>query len=93
MSAGVRRVYKASVGYGLGIVLAAASAFAAQPTYLTLESLLQKGWEVAGYAGTADNRSSLLLLKKAGETYLVQCSTFHDVTRTPRVSTNCYELR
>ena len=60
---------------------------------LTIEGLMRSGWEVAGYASTADNRSSLILFKKAGETYLVQCATFHDVTRTPRVITNCYELR
>jgi hypothetical protein len=93
MAASVRRVLEACARHGIATGLAITAAVAAPPVYLTLESLLQKGWEVAGYAGTADNRSSLLLLKKAGEMYLVQCSTFHDVTRTPRVSTNCYELR
>ena len=71
--------------------LGIASALAALP--LTITSLLQSGWEIAGYVGTGDNRATIILFKKPGETYLVQCATFHDVTRTPRVTTNCYELR
>ncbi len=59
----------------------------------TIEALLQKGWEIAGYVGTGDNRATIILFKKPGEAFLVQCATFHDVTRTPRVTTNCYELR
>jgi hypothetical protein len=60
---------------------------------LTVERLLSDGWQVAGYTGTFDNRSSLILFRHADRKYLVQCSVLHDVTRTPRVNMNCYELR
>lgn len=83
--------------FALIFAWAAVLALAASPVRsapaLTIESLLQKGWEIAGYVGTGDNRATIILFKKAGETYFVQCASFHDVTRTPRVSTNCYELR
>lgn len=47
---------------------------------------------VAGYVGTFDNRSSLILFRNKAKPYLVQCSILYDVTRNPRVVTNCYEL-
>ncbi|MWV21920.1 hypothetical protein FVE89_07880 [Methylobacterium sp. 2A] len=59
---------------------------------LSIERLNAEGWEIAGYTGTFDNRSSLILFRKRDRTYLVQCSILYDVTRSPRVVTNCYEL-
>lgn len=64
----------------------------AQPEH-TIQRLLEGGWEIAGYAGTFDNRSTVILFRHKDRTFLVQCSTLHDVTRTPRLVTNCYELR
>jgi len=71
----------------LGSVLAAS---AAEP--LTIERLSADGWEIAGYTGTFDNRSSLILFRRKDTKYLVQCSILYDVPRNPRVITNCYEL-
>lgn len=78
-----------SLGFALplGAVLAAS---AAEP--LTIERLSAEGWEIAGYTGTFDNRSSLILFRKKDTRYLVQCSILYDVTRNPRVITNCYAL-
>ena len=78
-----------SLGFALplGAVLAAS---AAEP--LTIEQLSADGWEIAGYTGTFDNRSSLILFRKKDTKYLVQCSILYDVTRNPRVITNCYAL-
>ena len=59
---------------------------------LTIERLLDEGWEVAGYAGTLDNRSALILFRNKDKKYLVQCSTLYDVTRASRITLNCYEL-
>jgi len=59
---------------------------------ITVEKLLEDGWEIAGYAGTFDNRSSMLLLRHKDKHYLVQCSILYDVTRSPRLITNCYEV-
>jgi hypothetical protein len=59
---------------------------------ITIESLLKGGWKIAGYAGTFDNRTSLILFQHPTEPYLVQCGTIHDVTRTPRTFSNCYAL-
>jgi hypothetical protein len=59
---------------------------------LSIERLTADGWEIAGYAGTLDNRSSLILFRRKDRPYLVQCSILYDVTRSPRVVTNCYEL-
>lgn len=59
----------------------------------SIEQLLKSGWEVAGYASNADNRSTFILLKNSAQPYLVQCLTGYDVTRTPRVFQNCYKLR
>jgi hypothetical protein len=71
-------------------VCVAGAAAAAEP--LTIEALLQDGWEIAGYTGTYDNRSSLMLFRRKDRNYLVQCSVLYDVTRNPRTSVNCYEL-
>jgi hypothetical protein len=76
---------------GAAIVLFGAAFAAAEPA-LTIERLLAEGWEIAGYAGTFDNRSSLMLLRHKDRNYLVQCSALYDVTRNPRTNVNCYEL-
>ena len=65
---------------------------AAEPP-ITMERLLNEGWEIAGYAGTLDNRSALILFRNKDKKYLVQCSTLYDVTRASRITLNCYELR
>ena len=65
---------------------------AAEPP-ITIERLLSDGWEIAGYAGTLDNRSALILFRHKDKHYLVQCSTLYDVTRASRITLNCYELR
>lgn len=64
---------------------------AAEPP-LTIERLLSDGWEVAGYGGNLDVRTSLILFRKRDVNHLVQCSTLFDVTRAQRVVVNCYEL-
>jgi hypothetical protein len=60
---------------------------------ISIEQLLKGGWQVAGFTSTFDNRSALVLFRHPSETYLVQCLTGYDVTRTPRTYVNCYELR
>ena len=65
--------------------------FAAEAA-LTIEHLLSDGWEIAGYAGTLDNRSALILFRNKDKKFLVQCSTLYDVTRSSRITLNCYEL-
>lgn len=73
---------------GLGLCSAASAAEAP----LSVEHLLADGWDIAGYTGTFDNRSTVILFRHKDRKYLVQCSVLYDVTRTPRTSTNCYEL-
>jgi hypothetical protein len=60
---------------------------------ISIEDLLKSGWQIAGYTSTVDNRSTFILFRHPGESYLVQCRTGYDVTRTPREHSNCYELR
>ena len=81
-------------GLALGLVLVAGGAglAEAQPPSLTVERLVTDAWEVAGYIAVADNRS-LILFKHKEHRYLVQCSVLVDVTRNPRVITNCYEVK
>jgi len=67
-------------------------AISAEPA-ITIERLMTDGWQIAGYTGGFDNRTSLILFRPPDKTHLVQCSVLHDVTRTPRVNLNCYELR
>jgi len=77
----------------LGLAASLASVLAADAAEpLTVERLSADGWEIAGYTGTFDNRSSLILFRRKDTRYLVQCSILYDVTRNPRVITNCYEL-
>lgn len=78
--------------FGLALSLAACGPLAAAEPPLTIERLNAEGWEIAGYTGTFDNRSSLILFRRRDTAYLVQCSILYDVTRNPRVVTNCYEL-
>lgn len=79
-------------GLGLAACLGWISAGSAVEQPLSIERLSADGWEIAGYTGTFDNRSSLILFRRRDRPYLVQCSILYDVTRTPRVVTNCYEL-
>ena len=79
-------------GLYLATILAAASVAAAE-TPLTIDQLLEQGWEIAGYASGYDNRTSLILFRHPGVTALVQCGILYDVTRVPRTVVNCYELR
>jgi hypothetical protein len=67
-------------------------ALSAEPA-ITIERLMTDGGQIAGYTGGFDNRTSLILFRHPDKTHLVQCSVLHDVTRTPRVNLNCYELR
>jgi hypothetical protein len=60
---------------------------------LTIDQLLAQGWEIAGYASGYDNRTSLILFRHPGVNALVQCGVLYDVTRVPRTTVNCYELR
>jgi hypothetical protein len=59
---------------------------------ISIESLLKAGWRVAGYTSTLDERSAFILFRNPNENYLVQCRAGYDVTRTPRVFSNCYEM-
>jgi len=65
---------------------------AAAQQALTIEKLLDEGWEIAGYIAAFENRT-LILFKHKDRKYLVQCSVLTDVMRSPRVVTYCYELR
>ena len=58
----------------------------------TIERLNGEGWEIAGFTGASDIRASLILFKHRDKSFFVQCSTFYDVTRSSRVTLNCYEL-
>jgi hypothetical protein len=80
------------VGLAFAMILAAVGFAVAEPS-MTIERLLGEGWEIAGYTSGYDNRSSLILFRHKDKTYLVQCSTLYDVTRNPRTTVNCYELR
>jgi hypothetical protein len=83
------------VGVGVLAVALAGTAASAQPVpgTLSLESLLKSGWQVTGYAAATGNRTAMILFKHPSESYLVQCLTGYDVTRTPREFVNCYPLR
>jgi hypothetical protein len=73
--------------------LFASAALAAEtPVPLSIGELLAQGWEMGGFAAANDNRTSLLVFRKAGATSLVQCSTHYDPSRTPMTVINCYEL-
>ena len=79
--------------FSFAMILAAVRvAAAAELPPLTIGELLAQGWEIAGYASGYDNRSTLILFRHKDKNYLIQCSTLYDVTRSPRVTVNCYEL-
>lgn len=79
--------------FSFAMILAAVRvAAAAESPPLTIGELLAQGWEIAGYASGYDNRSTLILFRHKDKNYLIQCSTLYDVTRSPRVTVNCYEL-
>ncbi|HEX2842343.1 hypothetical protein [Hyphomicrobium sp.] len=77
----------------IALALSAIDAVGAAADNISVETLLKGGWQVIGYAGTFENRASVILFRHPTETYLVQCGTLYDVTRTPRIVLNCYELR
>jgi hypothetical protein len=77
----------------LGSAVLGPASVAAEDESITIAHLLKGGWEVAGYTSSVDNRSAFLLFKHPGESYLVQCRAGYDVTREPRVFSNCYKLR
>ena len=77
---------------GFAIALGFCGSLSAAEPPLTIERLLTGGWEVAGYIGNLDVRTSLILFRKRDVNYLVQCSTLFDVTRAQHVVVNCYEL-
>ena len=58
----------------------------------TIEELLKSRWQVAGFASAGNNRNAMVLFKHPTETFLVQCLTGYDVTRTPREFVTCYSL-
>ena len=78
---------------GLFLAMMLTSSLAAAETPVTIEQLLAQGWEIAGYASGYDNRTSLILFRRAGVNALVQCGILYDVTRAQRTVINCYELR
>lgn len=91
MSCGFKAGFVKRLCFGLAIASAfTGSLSAAEPP--TIERLLSGGWEIAGYIGNLDVRTSLILFRKREVNYLVQCSTLYDVTRSQRVVVNCYEL-
>lgn len=77
--------------FAVAAIAVAGAAIAAEPP-ITVERLLSEGWEVAGFTGTLDKRSTVILFHHKDRPYLVQCSVLYDVTRTPRMNTNCYEV-
>lgn len=77
---------------GLTVALVLTGSLSAASPPPTIERLLTDGWEIAGYVGNLDVRTSLILFRKKDINYLVQCSTLYDVTRNQRVVVNCYEL-
>jgi hypothetical protein len=61
-------------------------------TAISIEKLLEQGWEIAGYVAAWENRS-LILFRHKDHKYLVQCSVLIDVLRSPRTVIACYGLR
>jgi len=60
---------------------------------IAIEDLLKAGWQIAGFTSADDSRSTFILFRHPTETHLIQCRAGYDVTREPRVQTNCYRLR
>ena len=88
--------------FGVATVLAlllaapavAAPAVAATDENISIETLLKDGWQIAGYAAanTFSVESAMILLRNADQSYLVQCRSSYDVTRSPSVNSHCYKL-
>ena len=91
MRLGSARLYRLAAVTAIAGLFISTLAQAADET-LTVEQLLKSGWQVVGFAGAAGTRTALVLFRHPTETYLVQCLTGYDVTRTPRVVVSCYEL-
>lgn len=68
------------------------SVSAQEPSPISVQNLLEQGWEIGGYISAWENRS-LILFKHKDHKYLVQCSILIDVLRRPRMVTYCYEIR
>lgn len=86
--------FSRSLAVAIILALSAIEVVGAAPAdNISVETLLKGGWQVIGFAGTFENRSSVILFRHPTETYLVQCGTLYDVTRNPRTVLNCYELR
>jgi hypothetical protein len=60
---------------------------------LSIERLMQDGWQIDGYTGALDGWSSFILFRHPSHSHLVQCRAGYDVLRQKRVTINCYELR
>ena len=90
-----RSVRATVVGFVAAVLLPAPWALAQPPDTqtVTIEGLLQSGWQIAGYSDTADGWSAFILFRHPDQSYLVQCRAGYDVMREKRVRTNCYELR
>ena len=74
-------------------IVTAAGAAGQENRPWSIERLIGEGWQIAGYTGTFDIRSTLILFRHPENRFLIQCSTIYDVTRSPRTVVNCYELR
>ena len=59
----------------------------------SIESLLDDGWQIAGYTSAVDGYSAFILFRHPERKHLVQCRAGYDVMREKRVQTNCYRLR
>jgi hypothetical protein len=81
-----------AVGVGLAAPMGAALSQEAGAK-IAIEDLLKAGWQIAGYTGADDSRAAFILFRHPTETHLIQCRAGYDVTREPRVQTNCYPLR
>jgi hypothetical protein len=84
--------------FGLATALVlwlAASAVAATDENISIETLLNAGWQIAGYAAANQGavESAMILLRNTNESFLVQCRASYDVTRKPSVTSHCYKLR
>jgi len=72
----------------------AAPAVAATDENISIETLLKDGWQIAGYAAANQSavESAMILLRNADQSYLLQCRSSYDVTRSPSVNSHCYKL-
>jgi hypothetical protein len=88
------RALRGAIAVGAAVLAALGPAAAAdEEEKISIESLLKGGWQIAGYTSTVDDRSTFILFRHPSQSYLVQCRSGYDVTRSPRVYSNCYQLR